>query len=85
MKVGCMCLHPPFDDDCWKKEEKRETKKEATVDSRNEKETIQLGKKKTKTGLKTIEAVSSFFRQKSLFCSLIQSKIRSLFTQREAA
>ena len=47
MKVGCICLYAPHFSTTivGKRKECEKAKKEATVDRRNKKETIQLGKK----------------------------------------
>ena len=58
-----------------KRKKSEKAKKEATVDRRNEKDTIQR-EKKTKTGRKMIEAVSSF-QTKVIF--FLRDSIQNLF------
>ena len=64
-----------------KRKESKKAKKEATVDHCDEKETIQLGKKNTKTGLKMIGAMfffQSFFAQRfnpKFICCLPNKKL----------
>ena len=64
-----------------KRKESEKAKEEATAAM---KKNDSSGQKTQKTGLKMIGVVSSF-QTKVIFCSGIQSKIRSLFTQQEAA